>query len=98
MILHPEAQVAAQEEIDRVVGFDRLPNLSDRASLPYVECLLQEVYRCVARVQSALSWRLTMSYRWQCPVPLGRFVLWSTLDKFMLTSIPRATPSTQRGR
>ncbi|EPS99953.1 hypothetical protein FOMPIDRAFT_1123536 [Fomitopsis schrenkii] len=45
MVLHPEAQMVAQREIDSVVGFERLPDLRDRTSLPYVECILQEVYR-----------------------------------------------------
>ena len=71
MVLHPEAQLAAQLEIDRVVGHERLPNLSDRPSLPYVECLLQEVYRCVFFVESIPSWCSNGICRWQCPVPLG---------------------------
>ncbi|KAJ7930131.1 cytochrome P450 [Mycena leptocephala] len=36
MSLYPDVQVAAQEELDRVVGHDRLPDNSDRAELPYV--------------------------------------------------------------
>lgn len=35
----------AQEEIDRVVGNERLPDFNDRESLPYVNALLEEVYR-----------------------------------------------------
>ena len=45
MTLHPHAQKKAQDEIDRVVGSDRLPNFDDRASMPYVEALLREVLR-----------------------------------------------------
>jgi hypothetical protein len=30
MLLYPDVQKKAQEEIDRVVGRDRLPNLNDR--------------------------------------------------------------------
>ncbi|KAG6848244.1 hypothetical protein H0H93_001985 [Arthromyces matolae] len=45
MTLHPECQKRAQEEIDRVIGSDRLPDFSDRDSLPYVQCVLQEVMR-----------------------------------------------------
>ncbi|KAG6907104.1 hypothetical protein DXG01_010517 [Tephrocybe rancida] len=44
LLLHPECQIKAQEEIDRVIG-GRLPEFSDRDSLPYVECLLQEMQR-----------------------------------------------------
>ncbi|KAL4075358.1 cytochrome P450 [Scleroderma yunnanense] len=45
MTLYPEAQTKAQEEIDRVVGRDRLPDFSDRENLPYVESVLLETLR-----------------------------------------------------
>ncbi|KAJ7723670.1 cytochrome P450 [Mycena metata] len=45
MVLHPEVLIKAQKEIDSVVGTDRLPTFSDRASLPFVEAVLSEVYR-----------------------------------------------------
>ena len=45
MVLFPESFQKAQDEIDRVVDKDRLPDFSDRESLPFVECLMKEVYR-----------------------------------------------------
>ncbi|KAL0947947.1 hypothetical protein HGRIS_010576 [Hohenbuehelia grisea] len=45
MLQNPDAQKRAQAEIDTVIGTDTLPEFSDRASLPYVECLVQEVLR-----------------------------------------------------
>ncbi|KIK93828.1 hypothetical protein PAXRUDRAFT_828579 [Paxillus rubicundulus Ve08.2h10] len=45
MVLFPEAQRKAQEEIDCVVGRNRLPNFDDRSSLPYVEALMRESMR-----------------------------------------------------
>jgi cytochrome P450 len=45
MILYPETQKKAQDEIDRVVGLNRLPNFDDRDSLIYVEALVREVMR-----------------------------------------------------
>ncbi|KAG6917177.1 hypothetical protein DXG01_003613 [Tephrocybe rancida] len=39
LLLHPECQIKAQEEIDRVLGPGRLPEFSDRDSLPYVGCV-----------------------------------------------------------
>lgn len=45
MALYPDAQKKAQEELDRVVGFSRLPDFSDRDSLPYVNALMKEVLR-----------------------------------------------------
>ncbi|KAF5315497.1 hypothetical protein D9619_007172 [Psilocybe cf. subviscida] len=41
----PDAQGKAQEEIDRVVGRDRLPTYDDCLSLPYTEAILREVLR-----------------------------------------------------
>ena len=43
--MHPDAQRKAQEEIDRVVGNDRLPQLSDREHLPYVAAVVKETSR-----------------------------------------------------
>ena len=45
MTLFPGVQKKAQAEIDAIVGPDRLPTLSDRRSLPYMEALLQEIHR-----------------------------------------------------
>nr|BAL05122.1 cytochrome P450 [Phanerodontia chrysosporium] len=45
MLLFPEVQVKAQEELDRVVGRDRLPELADKDSLPYISALYKELLR-----------------------------------------------------
>ncbi|KAI0724641.1 cytochrome P450 [Fomitopsis betulina] len=45
MVLHSDVFAKAQEEVDRVVGRDRLPTQEDRPSLPFVECILKETYR-----------------------------------------------------
>lgn len=44
MVLHPEVQRKAQEELDRVLG-GALPNFSHRESLPYIEAIVKEVLR-----------------------------------------------------
>jgi len=43
--LYPEVQKRAQEELDAAVGSDRLPTFEDRASLPYIECIVKEIFR-----------------------------------------------------
>ncbi|CAE7145026.1 unnamed protein product [Rhizoctonia solani] len=43
--LHPETAKLAREEIDVVVGRERVPELKDREKMPYMEALLQEVMR-----------------------------------------------------
>lgn len=45
MIVNPEVQVKAREEIDRVIGVHRLPSLADRPNLPYVEAVVKECFR-----------------------------------------------------
>ncbi|TFK27884.1 cytochrome P450 [Coprinopsis marcescibilis] len=45
MVIHPEIQKKAQEEIRNVVGVDRLPSFSDRNQLVYVNAVIAEVMR-----------------------------------------------------
>ena len=45
MLLHPNLQQTAQDEIDRVVGRDRLPDYEERESLPYITALMKETLR-----------------------------------------------------
>lgn len=45
MLHHPEVAKAVQEELDQVVGRNRLPNLEDMPFLPYTESTLLEVLR-----------------------------------------------------
>ena len=47
MLHYPDVYRKAQEEIDRVIGRERLPELTDRGSLPYLEALVTELYRHV---------------------------------------------------
>jgi cytochrome P450 len=68
MVLNPEIQVRAQEEISSVLGvrsdgsrrLSRLPTLSDRPKMPYVDALVKEVYR------------------WSPTVPLGQWLFRSS--------------------
>ena len=43
MVKHPEIFKKAQAEIDKVVGNDRFPVLTDRESCPYLNACLTEV-------------------------------------------------------
>ena len=45
MVMFPEAQKRAQEELDRVIGGDHLPYVSDRERLPYCAALCKELLR-----------------------------------------------------
>jgi len=35
----------AQEELDRIVGVERLPQISDQEDLPYISALIKELLR-----------------------------------------------------
>ncbi|KAK1466422.1 hypothetical protein CCUS01_01272 [Colletotrichum cuscutae] len=50
IIVWPEVQRKAQEEIDRVVGHDRLPTVDDYLNLPYIRCCIKESLRWMPTV------------------------------------------------
>ncbi|KAF8630710.1 hypothetical protein AX15_002762 [Amanita polypyramis BW_CC] len=76
MALHPDIQKRAQDEIDRVVGKDRLPTIEDHEDLVYVGALIKEVLRFAPVAPLGLPHRameedLYMGYR----IPQGSTVI-----------------------
>ena len=55
MVLHPNVQKKAQEEIDCVVGTDRLPSLDDRDKMPFIAHVMWENLRWNPVAPLALS-------------------------------------------
>ena len=47
MVLYPEVQERAQEEIDAIIGegLKRLPDWDDRPAMPYVDAVIKETLR-----------------------------------------------------
>ena len=45
MTMHPEVVRRAQQELDEVLGGERLPDFSDQPQLPYITAVLKEVLR-----------------------------------------------------
>nr|BAL05171.1 cytochrome P450 [Phanerodontia chrysosporium] len=45
MLKYPDVQRKAQEELDRVIGRDRLPSFDDRDALPYITAIVKETLR-----------------------------------------------------
>ncbi|KAI9260234.1 cytochrome P450, partial [Sporodiniella umbellata] len=42
---HPEIQDKAYEEIQRVIGTDKLPRFKDESHMPYIQCIIHEALR-----------------------------------------------------
>lgn len=75
MIFNPDVQRKAQEEIDRVVGTDRLPEASDEENLPYVGGVIKEALRTFPVIPMGLPHEVTediifRGYR----IPEGSFI------------------------
>ncbi|KAG1867957.1 cytochrome P450 [Suillus subalutaceus] len=45
MLVHPEVQKRAQQELDDVLAMDRLPTFADRSKLPFIDCIVWECLR-----------------------------------------------------
>lgn len=45
MVLHPEVLKRGQEELDRVIGKNRLPTIADQPNLPYIAAIQKECLR-----------------------------------------------------
>jgi cytochrome P450 len=45
MLMHPDVQRKVQQEIDDVIGRDRLPSMDDRSRMPYTDATIQESMR-----------------------------------------------------
>ncbi|XP_072040946.1 cytochrome P450 2J4-like [Amphiura filiformis] len=50
MMAYPKIQDKVQQEIDNVVGRNRLPNISDKEQMPYTEATLMEIQRIASIV------------------------------------------------
>ncbi len=51
MLLHPDVQEKARDELDRVVGKDRLPTSKDMKDLPYIRAIYTETFRYAVNVE-----------------------------------------------
>lgn len=58
MVRNPDVYRKLQAEMDKVTRTERLPTLEDKPHLPYLECVLKEVYRWNPPVPLGLPHRL----------------------------------------
>jgi cytochrome P450 len=77
MTLFPDKQAKAQQEMDAVVGPNRLPSFNDRDSLPYLEALFQEVLRYCHPSESHQLVPDVICSRWYPVLPLGQSPLYA---------------------
>jgi cytochrome P450 len=76
MVLYPDAQRKAQDEIDRVIGKGRWPAMVDRPRMPYVEALFLEVLRWHPVAPLGVPHRLTRDDTWgSYTLPKGSTVI-----------------------
>ncbi|KAF5315498.1 hypothetical protein D9619_007171 [Psilocybe cf. subviscida] len=75
----PDVQIKAQEEIDRVVGRDRLPTYDDWESLPYTEAIMREVLRWRPVLPIGIPHRVTDDdiYKGYL-IPKGSLIIYNT--------------------
>ncbi|NWU66090.1 CP1A5 protein, partial [Pterocles burchelli] len=45
LVMYPDIQKRIQEELDKVIGQERRPRLSDQGTLPYLEAFILEMFR-----------------------------------------------------
>ncbi|QRW18503.1 cytochrome P450 family protein [Rhizoctonia solani] len=79
MVLYPDSQRKAQEEIDAILGTSRLPVLEDRLLLPYTDRLIQEVLRWCPALPLGIPHATTSEDIYQgFRIPKGAMVIGNT--------------------
>ncbi|KAI0819806.1 cytochrome P450 [Trametes gibbosa] len=79
MTLNKDVFRKAQAEIDEVVGYDRLPEFSDRGALPYVNAVLEEIYRWSPAFPMGIPHRVTTHDQYRgYDIPAGCMVIANT--------------------
>jgi len=94
MLLFPDVQRKLQEEIDAVVGPDRLPQMSDYTNLPYVRCCIKETLRWMPTAISGFPHAVTQddTYRGY-RIPKGAGVM---LNVYAIQMDPERYPEPRR--
>ncbi|KAI0640910.1 cytochrome P450 [Trametes meyenii] len=79
MVMNPDVLRNAQEEVDRVIGDERLPGFNDRESLPYLNALLEEVYRWNPALPLAIPHRTKYDHQYaEYNIPAGSTLIPNT--------------------
>nr|ANC28042.1 cytochrome P450 [Polyporus umbellatus] len=94
MVLHPHVYKQAQAEIDHIVGPERLPDFEDREHLPYLECVLKEVFRWNAPVPLGVPHRSNSEDEYRgFNIPDGAMII---PNIWWMTQNPEVYPEAER--
>lgn len=75
MVLHPEIAERAHAELDVFVKSNqRLPSLEDKNQLPFLDCILKEMYRYAADLLRRTNLLFTIKHHPSIhpPAPVGK--------------------------
>ncbi|KAF8514282.1 cytochrome P450 [Gautieria morchelliformis] len=91
MCTHPQVQLAAQAEIDSVIGSERLPLVSDRSQLPYIDAMVKEILRWGPIAPLGLPHRLMKDDAYEgFRIPAGSLVI---ANIWWMLNDPKVFPS-----
>ncbi|KZS94053.1 cytochrome P450 [Sistotremastrum niveocremeum HHB9708] len=78
MMLYPEVQKKAQEQLDKLLQHDRLPTFEDMENLPYITALMKETLRWRPIVPAGFPHLSTQDAMYNnMHLPSGTIVLWN---------------------
>lgn len=79
LTLHPEMGKRAQREIDAVTAGIRLPSFEDKATLPYIQCIVLEALRWNPAAPTAFTHRVIQDDEWNGYfIPKGSLIIGNT--------------------
>ncbi|XP_066211369.1 cytochrome P450 2C18-like [Saccopteryx leptura] len=76
LLKHPEVLAKAQEEIDHVIGKDRIPCMQDRSRVPYTNAMVHEIQRYIDLLPTSLPHAVTHDVKFRnYVIPKGTTVI-----------------------
>ncbi|XP_015428201.1 PREDICTED: cytochrome P450 2E1 [Myotis davidii] len=83
LMKHPEVEEKLHEEIDRVIGPNRIPSIKDKLAMPYMDAVVHEIQRFTNLLPSNLNHEATQDTVFRGYVIPKGTVLIPTLDSLL---------------